>query len=134
MYKPVDFFRHDWHSSPVGAGLTCEKCHTPGLSRSAETSKTCSECHPKYTMNNAVSKPYYADSYTDAMHKQCVSCHREQIRNVPEKHMLDECTTCHKNDITKKIDMSINWDITKPGSNNVILPLPEDDEKAKKDE
>jgi hypothetical protein len=30
--------------------------------------------------------------------------------------------------------MSINWDITKPGSNNVILPLPADDEKAEKDE
>ena len=134
MYKPVDFFRHNWHSSNYGAGLSCGECHQSGLSRSAESAKACRECHPKYNFTGTGHTAYFALSYTDAMHNLCVSCHREKVKTIPEKSMLDECSTCHNNDVTQKVDISINWDITKPEFNNVILPLPEETEQTDKNE
>ena len=125
MYEDVDFFKHDWHSMKNGANIKCNDCHTPGLNRSAETAKKCVDCHPQYQLtvykkNNF--KNYYTYSYTDAMHKLCVSCHKLKAEELVDKPNLAQCSTCHATEFPQKLEEKIKWEITMPHFNHVVLP------------
>ena len=125
MYTETDFFKHVWHSSANGANLKCNDCHTPGKSRSAQTAKKCTSCHPtyKFTVNAQSSGAgYYALSYTDAMHNLCVSCHAQEAKILKDKPNLALCSTCHKSKLPENLTAGLNWKITIPHFNNVILP------------
>jgi len=126
MYQPVDFFRHDWHASDTGANLKCIDCHISGQTRNAESAKNCLECHPKYQssdfVNNSRNK-YCILSYTDAMHKLCVSCHTIKATEMSEKKNLAECATCHESENPPKFVENLKWDTSLPQFNRVILPI-----------
>ncbi len=125
MYAEVDFFRHDWHSSNEGANLKCEDCHTPGVTRSAESAKKCTACHPSYKFSpngQSAAKEYYILSYTDAMHRLCVSCHTVESKNVKDKPNLAQCPTCHRLGIPPELRAGMKWDIRMPHFDNVVLP------------
>jgi Ni/Fe-hydrogenase subunit HybB-like protein len=125
MYSTVDFFGHDWHSSVDGAKLKCDDCHKRGVNRNAASAKKCTECHNtyKFTATTKVTNTgYYILSYTDAMHNLCVSCHLKKSKELKDKPDLARCSTCHKTELPENLTAGVNWKITVPHFNSVILP------------
>jgi Ni/Fe-hydrogenase subunit HybB-like protein len=125
MYRSVDFFKHDWHASSIGANIKCGDCHSKGLTRSKETAKKCIDCHPSYTFDqNKITtvKNYFAPSYTDAMHKLCVSCHIIKSKELKDKPNLARCSTCHSAETSEKFVSNLKWETALPHFNRVILP------------
>ena len=125
MYSQVDFFRHEWHSSTSGGNVKCDDCHTPGVTRTAQSARKCTACHPAYTANaveNRTDGEYFALSYTDAMHQLCVSCHTAEAKEVKDKPNLARCTTCHRTGIPPALKAGMKWDIAMPRFDNVVLP------------
>jgi cytochrome c553 len=68
-------------------------------------------------------KKYYAPSYTDALHKLCVSCHTIRSTELQDKPKLAECATCHESELQQKIGRNLKWKITLQDFNRVILPV-----------
>jgi len=111
MYVEGDAFRHEWHSSSIGANLNCFECHDKSESKGLNFSKmnsdlfdVCRECHKNMIPPDAKIKKiktYKTVSYTDAMHNLCISCHEDKIRSNPliaaSKPNLSKCSTCHNN-------------------------------------
>jgi Ni/Fe-hydrogenase subunit HybB-like protein len=125
MYANVDFFRHDWHASASGANLKCDDCHKPRVTRTAETAKKCTACHPTYKFTNDNGNPvneYFLPSYVDAMHKLCVSCHTIEAKEIKDKPNLALCSTCHKMGVPPALTTGMKWNVTLPRFDNVILP------------
>jgi len=125
MYSNVDFFQHDWHASTNGAGLKCNDCHKQGINRSIESAKQCTGCHKTYnfTANQKNNNTrYYTLSYTDALHNLCVSCHLKKAKESADKPYLARCSTCHKSELPENLTAGINWKISLPHFNSVILP------------
>ncbi|MGD8307522.1 MAG: Ni/Fe-hydrogenase cytochrome b subunit [Ignavibacteria bacterium] len=126
MYAQTDFFKHTWHSNKQGANIDCRNCHTEGMNRTSETAKNCNECHQNYDFVNTSSgsnQNYYALSYTDAMHKLCVSCHLLKSKELTAKQKLTQCANCHENDISQEKEKDLKWEVTPPCFNRVILPV-----------
>ncbi|NNL19791.1 MAG: Ni/Fe-hydrogenase cytochrome b subunit [Ignavibacteriaceae bacterium] len=124
MYKPVDYFKHNWHASSSGANIKCDNCHVEGVQRESKSAKNCVDCHPKYDFNNARfigSQKYFAISYTDAFHQLCVSCHFIKADEL-NKQNLTECKSCHKVKIHDQVAENLKWKTTLPHFNSVILP------------
>jgi hypothetical protein len=95
------------------------------MNRTATTAKNCVDCHPQYDFSqfqNVSNKKYDALSYSDAMHKLCVSCHVIKTTELKDKSYLEQCSACHKTGFTKKLEASIKWEISSPHFNRVILP------------
>jgi hypothetical protein len=96
MNLPTDAFRHDWHRSAEGAGLSCVECHAAGEVRTADTAKDCGECHNDLFPANATIKveQYDAVGYVSAMHQLCIGCHADlaQMTDTPE---IARCAACH---------------------------------------
>lgn len=125
MYQPVDFFNHEWHSSNKSANIKCNDCHEAGVTRNIKSAKKCVECHPEYKFSSQINnnlKKYYAPSYTDALHKLCVSCHLLKSVELKDKPNLAQCTTCHKTKLPEELNANLKWATTLPHFNNVILP------------
>ena len=135
MYTRVDFFRHAWHSSPKGAKLKCDDCHKAGVTRSVQSAKKCTDCHKTYkfvTNGKNQDEKYYALSYTDALHSLCVSCHIIESKKIEDKPNLALCSTCHKTQLPENLTAGINWKISVPHFNNVVLPRVKMEETVKK--
>jgi hypothetical protein len=89
---------HSSHSQNRLKNLSCTECHQLGSPKHADTALACSVCHGRemglmdeeQTLLNK-----WALSYVDAMHKKCISCHKEMAvqRGRPR---LAECQTCHQ--------------------------------------
>ncbi len=124
MYSQSDIFQHDWHASEKGADIACGKCHPENERRLVSTARKCYECHPDMfavgTENTAVN--YLVDSYTDALHQQCVSCHKEKALILPEKEHLADCATCHESVPPEHLNELLKWYDEQPSYNRVILP------------
>ncbi len=97
MYSPTDAMKHDWHSLPDGANLSCRDCHERGGHKSAKNAKSCDACHADLIPSEASIKveQYMAVSYADAMHHLCIDCHSKEAA-PRENPNLPRCTTCHK--------------------------------------
>ena len=125
MYNNVDFFKHDWHASSNGANLKCVDCHSKGFTKSKETAKKCTDCHPSYDFTNTKfisTVEFFAPSYTDAMHRLCVSCHIVKSKELKDKPNLAQCSTCHSIEPSEKIVTNLKWETSLPHFNRVILP------------
>jgi hypothetical protein len=125
MYAQVDFFRHDWHASGTGANLKCDDCHTPGVTRTAQSAKKCTACHPAYIFpadEKNAAREYYIPSYVDAMHKLCVSCHTVEAKEIKDKPNLALCSTCHRTGTPPALKAGMKWNVTLPHFDNVVLP------------
>ena len=125
MYNEADFFRHDWHASSAGANLKCDDCHTPGVTRTAQSAKKCTSCHPAYKFaadEKDAAREYYIPSYVDAMHKLCVSCHTFEAKEMKDKPNLARCSTCHRVGTPPALRAGMKWDVALPHFDNVVLP------------
>lgn len=128
MNKVTDAFRHDWHSSPTGADLSCSQCHESGQPKMASTAKSCDECHktliPKGTTIQ-VKDNYMAVGYVDAMHGNCVTCHKEEAAKR-EQPQFAQCGNCHNQEVSDSVNQTIASQSNLKESPWVTIPQPED--------
>ncbi|MBU0983872.1 MAG: polysulfide reductase NrfD [candidate division Zixibacteria bacterium] len=124
MYTAADVFRHDWHAGPDGGNLTCNMCHATDRERSAESAKTCDECHKDLIPTNAqiTVKQYMAPSYTDAMHGVCIQCHEQKAQQLAGKESLARCATCHGQRQTEYLPAGVYEQFRDTSFNRVITP------------
>jgi hypothetical protein len=109
MFDRTKIFDHSFHIVKVAQSKkingiipenhTCNFCHIKNFAKTSDNAVKCTECHlndmhlknhPKSTNNFK-----YANSYMDAMHNNCISCHLRQEASYNKK--LSDCSTCHKN-------------------------------------
>jgi len=109
MTRPTHIFDHSAHTRAVAvseelggirpANHSCEFCHYTGEGKSAESARSCLECHAEDSdwveVPGAQSDLAHAVSYMDAMHGTCLDCHREEAEK-PGQEYLAECSTCHR--------------------------------------
>jgi len=85
---------------PYPENHTCAVCHTQGVTKTAETAKSCMDCHQEDTdWDQEVEEDPTVDlaravSYMEAMHENCMGCHQDEAvkQDRPE---LRDCSTCH---------------------------------------
>ncbi len=124
MYSTSDVFRHDWHSSPQGANIACNDCHTPGTQRHKESAKKCEACHLDMIVpgSTIVFDSYLGPSYVDALHETCIACHKVKAKEVADKPNLDKCASCHEYSHRDFIVQSLKYEKTVTPSKRVVLP------------
>ena len=115
MYVATSIFDHDSHVARQGGNRACNQCHPADRNRGDENTKDCMECH-KDGLGLVVSgspikvetkgKWYHAASYTDAMHRLCVTCHKEIAGRLGDNEH-GTCKTCHKPESSK--DREAEW-------------------------
>ncbi|MFP4527181.1 MAG: NrfD/PsrC family molybdoenzyme membrane anchor subunit [Candidatus Kapaibacterium sp.] len=116
MYHRSKIFDHDYHMHAVGsqielAGLhpenrSCSRCHPTHSAKTGNNAISCTNCHNEdMDMEDHAEKFefMYADSYMDAMHKNCIGCHEQEEKQIDKN--LSSCETCHQN---QKINFNIN--------------------------
>jgi len=126
IYLSSDAFRHDWHASPEGAGLTCMECHLAGKVRNAVDAKACDACHHDLIPAGATIKVkhYAAPAYVDAMHTLCIDCHTKVARqeNKPD---VARCGECHQGKLNfSEAENELHRRRTLAGT-HVLLPPPQ---------
>jgi Ni/Fe-hydrogenase subunit HybB-like protein len=131
MYSVTDVFGHDRHSSPGGANISCRKCHQAGERREESTAAKCEDCHLDLIPAAALIAvdEYMAPSYTSAMHKLCIDCHKKKAAEMPERQHLPLCTACHKSVPPEHMQQKIKDEFVGPYFNRVMIPGQSLDEK-----
>jgi len=76
-------FDHSRHLSEAGYALACPECHHTLADAEVEQAGSCTECHNPEEGDESVPKR------TDALHQQCIGCHREYGGGPVE------CAQCH---------------------------------------
>ena len=113
MLNETKIFDHTYHTRAVAKDLdlkglhpenrSCCVCHPKKRARTADNAAECIECHlDDMNLKNDIHREFnfmFADSYMDAMHKNCIPCHEKeekkpQFANTGRK--LSDCSTCHK--------------------------------------
>lgn len=124
MFQTADAFDHQWHKTSARANLTCQNCHTEGLEKTKETAKECDHCHKDLIPENSMIKidSYKAPSYVDAMHIQCIDCHRAKAQELADKKDLALCKTCHESELPDYLRVEIKENLSGPYFNRVVLP------------
>jgi Ni/Fe-hydrogenase subunit HybB-like protein len=125
MYSTSSVFNHDWHGSAEGANISCDKCHPQNEVRIKETAKPCADCH-KDMIAFPQERPFenlITVSYTDALHSQCISCHKERAGLKETTAKLAECASCHETIPPEQMQDLLQWHDEKPSYNQVVLPL-----------
>ncbi len=125
MYAETDVFRHDWHASADGGNLSCGDCHQEGVERQASTAKVCKDCHTDLypAGNTVVVDDFMAESYVDAMHKQCIECHETKVKADSTYARLTLCTNCHTEAPLDHMVGGIDFELARRASDGrVTLP------------
>lgn len=124
MYAQTDVFGHEWHRSADGANIACHICHLPGKERNKSTAKKCEDCHIDLfpAGSTIVTDDFMAPSYTDALHRLCVTCHKEKAAQLTDKPDLAVCTTCHKQPIHEYIAPEMGRNLAGSRFNRVVIP------------
>jgi hypothetical protein len=113
MYRWTDTFDHARHVSAHDDSLSCTVCHQDrSAARTRAESRACASCHhatpARLTRVRVTRKaePGRAPGYEKAMHGLCLSCHREEEKEVAvtDRH-LSRCTTCHRNEFASDSEM-----------------------------
>lgn len=129
MYTPTEVFDHDWHSASEGGNIACNQCHTEGEEREKASAKKCRDCHTDLfaAADDAVEavdaeKSYLALSYVDAMHRKCITCHRELAAQDTSKAPLTLCRSCHGEHPTDYLTDDIRDYLAAPSAKPVVMP------------
>jgi len=110
IVRPTDIFDHFNHMKLVAskeelsglhpANHSCTHCHEDGRPKTTGSSRTCLACHeedmwtPGTTAGEAAAALQEACSYQEAMHRVCITCHREK-QSDSNRADLGDCSTCH---------------------------------------
>ncbi|MBU2652489.1 MAG: hypothetical protein KKA81_16300, partial [Bacteroidetes bacterium] len=124
MYIAADAFRHDWHAAHDGGNIPCNDCHAADQNRTVSSAKTCDKCHKDLIPAGATIevKNYMAASYVNAMHTQCVGCHRTKAAESPERAAMAECAACHTGHGPDYLQAEALDILRHPQYNRVVMP------------
>ncbi len=125
MLQETMIFDHTYHTKEIAKDLglrgmhpenkSCNVCHPRKQARTNSNAAECTECHlDDMNLRNDLNKDFsflLADSYMDAMHKNCIPCHEREekkpiFRNAGRK--LSDCSTCHSTSSEERVLFS-NW-------------------------
>jgi len=125
MYTETDVFGHDWHTDALGGNIACNQCHDPLVNRQASSAKKCQDCHLDLLPGDTTTAPddYMADSYTDAMHKLCIECHKKKAAEIVEKPDLARCPTCHQSSPAPYLKPDVTIELAGRRFNHVTVPV-----------
>lgn len=125
MYTSSDAFRHDWHADEDGANLACFECHTKGFKKYSSNVKDCKDCHLDLHPVKASIKidSYLAASYTDALHKLCVNCHKQTDIKEKRQKAIGVCSACHESTPDDYLKAEIRNRQRGESFNHVVLPV-----------
>lgn len=80
------------------ANHSCRFCHDASRPNTADNAKACVECHQQdmkiKEQDLGGLKLAHADSYRNAMHKNCIECHEQEEHRAAKKN-LSHCSSCH---------------------------------------
>lgn len=109
MLRKTKVFDHNYHTVQVAkaenlGGIhpengSCKFCHPKQSAKTAGNAAKCSECH-KQDMRlerQGIEHFIWADSYMDAMHKNCIPCHEKEEKKLTDGRKISECSNCHNN-------------------------------------
>ena len=127
MYSSVDAFKHDWHASPDGVNLSCDRCHIPGENRTAASANSCAVCHTDLFPDGATIEvvQYQAASYTGAMHGLCIDCHRVKAMELEGKAYMAYCAFCHDQQFVPEGFSMESPPVSLPNRKWVVVPMNE---------
>lgn len=127
MYVTTDVFNHDWHSNSHGAKLGCSVCHEEGKPREKATAKNCKDCHTDLFIGGSTITvdSFQAPSYVDAMHQQCVGCHKDRADADTTRTALGQCPTCHSSSPTDYLRQEVKQSLVPTRQVPVMLPFQE---------
>ena len=86
MYKTAAgkvLFDHQTHAMVDGLAISCGDCHHTLSEDEYDQVTSCSECHEAESHDESV------PARTDAIHQQCIDCHKEYEAGPVE------CSSCH---------------------------------------
>jgi Ni/Fe-hydrogenase subunit HybB-like protein len=124
MYTETHVFDHDWHTAASGGNLACNQCHDQEAVRQDSTAKKCEDCHIDLLPSEStiLVDDYVAGSYTDVMHQQCISCHKQKAAEIADKPDLALCPTCHHSSPAPYLKPRIGLELTRHDINRVTIP------------
>jgi Ni/Fe-hydrogenase subunit HybB-like protein len=105
MYLTTDTFNHSAHIARLDGNSGCQQCHVNAAqAKTRKTAKACGACHKDIAMNGSIintreeEKDGMAVGYMDAMHGLCIACHKQKLREEPQRYRqgFAECATCHR--------------------------------------
>jgi len=128
MYTEADTFKHDRHAGPDRLNISCNKCHLAEQERGAESAKACVDCHEDLFADASGEatklESYMAPSYVDALHRQCITCHKSEAEKDEEKKRLVLCTNCHGAFTADHLKEEARALLPTSGAKPVIMPAP----------
>ncbi len=102
LHQKTSIFNHLSHQKNLKNNDSCKDCHDLDLPKNKNNSKACVNCHAKnkdYDMGMVKPKKGkandIADSYKDAMHNQCITCHEKEAK-VKNNKTMTKCLYCHQ--------------------------------------
>ena len=113
MFRWTDTFDHARHVTAHGGPLSCSVCHRDRAApRTRAGSRACASCHPTTPSDltrvrvTREAEPGLAPGYEKAMHGLCLTCHRNEEKEVAAAdRSLGRCTTCHRNEFASEQEM-----------------------------
>ena len=98
IYSGPVTFDHAGHVNKIG--LTCNACHHTLAPQETEVEEHCSDCHgqPGFIRGKeAASLPEeeLIEHYLNALHAQCIGCHKQKKLEDRSQNIPIGCTQCH---------------------------------------
>jgi hypothetical protein len=100
-----------------------------GQPKLASTAKTCDQCHKTLFpegATNQVKDNYMAVGYVDAMHGNCVTCHKDEAQKR-ENPKFAQCASCHNQEVSDSVNQAIASQHNLKESPWVTIPQLEED-------
>ncbi len=109
MNEPTEIFDHGLHQTAVAraehltgwhpANKSCSFCHPAAQPETAHNAKDCMQCHREDMFVSTVPVDsldlVLANSFREAMHRNCIECHDKEAVNQNRPHLAD-CRSCHR--------------------------------------
>ena len=98
IYAGPVTFSHDGHTTEYG--LSCVACHHTLEEGETEVEETCSDCHtePGFVRGKQaeeLDEDELIEHYLNALHIQCIDCHKQKKIEDRQRKIPIGCTQCH---------------------------------------
>jgi hypothetical protein len=98
IYAGPVVFSHAKHVTDYG--LSCNACHHTLENEEMEVEEHCSDCHtePGFVRGKEaeeLSEDELIEHYLNALHVQCIGCHKQKKIETRQRKIPVGCTQCH---------------------------------------
>ncbi|MEW6200874.1 MAG: NrfD/PsrC family molybdoenzyme membrane anchor subunit [bacterium] len=93
MFQKSSIFNHTYHQKKLKGNASCKECHKNDELK-INVSRPCYDCHKEMFAELPAAVYALASAYKDAMHGNCIPCHKDESLKKGKKE-LAICSTCH---------------------------------------